>query len=146
LRRLRDELGMAIILITHDLGVARALADKVGVMYAGQIVEMGPADEVLNTPKMPYTQALFASLPQLWGERQDRLPAIPSRPPNLVSPPTGCRFAARCRHAADICGAPPALIEINSDHSSRCWYPHQADLRRVVEQVNISPSRDAVKP
>lgn len=143
LKRLIVELDMGIVLITHDLGVARALADKVGVMYAGQIVEMGPAAEVLNAPKMPYTQALFGSLPHLRGERIRRLPAIPSRPPSLVSPPTGCRFAPRCAHAADICSSPPALVEIGDDHFSRCLYPHDAEMREIGAQ-HVLQGQEAV--
>ena len=144
LKRLIAELDMGIVLITHDLGVARALADKVGVMYAGQIVEMGPAAEVLNAPKMPYTQALFGSLPRLRGERAVRLPAIPSRPPSLVSPPTGCRFAARCVHAADVCSSPPALVEIGTDHFSRCLYPHDARMREIAAQHIVLDGQEAV--
>jgi oligopeptide/dipeptide ABC transporter ATP-binding protein len=146
LKRLIAELDMGIILITHDLGVARALADRVGVMYAGQIVEIGPAAEILNSPRMPYTQALFGSLPKLHGERVDRLPAIPSRPPSLISPPTGCRFAPRCAHAASICDSAPSLVKVGDDRLSRCNYPHDPEMRAaVVSLENISGGLEVAK-
>lgn len=129
LKRLTAQIGTAIIIITHDLNVARALADRVAVMYAGQIVELGPAADVLESPKMPYTQALFQSLPRLAGDRSDRLAAIPGQPPNLTAPPQGCRFVDRCPHAADICHAPPELFDVTDSQKARCFFPHDSLLR-----------------
>lgn len=132
LKQLSKELDMGVILITHDLGVARALADTVAVMYAGEIVEVGTAADVLDDPKMPYTQALFGSLPSLHGERRNRLPAIAGRPPNLSEPPSGCRFAQRCIHAVDRCRTRPVLVDIAMGHRARCHFPHDPALASVV--------------
>ncbi|WP_219816137.1 ABC transporter ATP-binding protein [Arthrobacter sp. B1805] len=129
LKRLTAQIGTSIIIITHDLNVARALADRVAVMYAGQIVELGPAVDVLKTPKMPYTQALFQSLPRLGGERGEQLAAIPGQPPNLTAPPQGCRFADRCPHAANICQSAPELFGITDSRKARCFFPHDSLLR-----------------
>jgi peptide/nickel transport system ATP-binding protein len=96
LRRLRDELGMAMVLITHDLGVVAEAADEVAVMYAGRIVEQAPAAELFASPQHPYTWGLLRSTPRLEAEAGAALTPIPGRPPSLVSPPSGCRFHPRC--------------------------------------------------
>ena len=125
---LRREHEMAMILITHNMGVVAESADDVAVMYAGQIVEQAPAHELFHRPEHPYTEALLAALPDLDDSdaRSRRLTAIPGRPPDLIDPPQACRFAARCPYAGcgDSCALePPALRELRPDHRVRTAHP-----------------------
>jgi oligopeptide/dipeptide ABC transporter ATP-binding protein len=125
---LRREHEMAMILITHNMGVVAESADDVAVMYAGQIVEQAPAHELFRRPEHPYTEALLAALPDLDDSdaRSRRLTAIPGRPPDLIDPPQACRFAARCPYAGcgDSCALePPALRELRPDHRVRTAHP-----------------------
>ncbi len=101
MRNLRDEYGLSIILITHDLGIVAQVADQVTVMYAGKVCESGAVEEIFYSPLHPYTQALLLSVPRV--DRKVRLRAIPGNIPDLVSPPSGCRFHPRCPYAVDIC-------------------------------------------
>ena len=118
------EREMAMVLVTHDLGVVAGRADTIAVMYAGQIVETAPTAQLFANVRMPYTEALLRSIPQLDQPRGSRLQAIPGRPPNLVRPPRGCRFAPRCPYAQDRCRAEaPPLVEEEPGHGYRCWYP-----------------------
>jgi len=120
LRDLKERLGMAILLITHNLGIVGDMADSVAVMYAGQIVELAPARELLRHPLHPYTRALMASVPKLSGG-VERLAAIPGNVPRIGSFPSGCRFAPRCPIAKPECSrAIPELIEIESHRWVRC--------------------------
>jgi oligopeptide/dipeptide ABC transporter ATP-binding protein len=130
LDELRREHDMAMIIITHDMGVVAETADDIAVMYAGQIVEQASAFELFDNPEHPYTEALLGALPQLEGEvdeiRQGRLVSIPGRPPDLVNPPEACRFAPRCpyRDAGDTCATvPPPLREVRSGHLVRSAHP-----------------------
>jgi peptide/nickel transport system ATP-binding protein len=125
---LRREHQMAMLLITHNMGVVAECADDVAVMYAGQIVEQAPADELFRRPEHPYTEALLAALPDLDDPdaRHGRLAAVPGRPPGLVNPPAACRFAARCPYAerGDTCALePPPLRELRPDHWVRTAHP-----------------------
>jgi peptide/nickel transport system ATP-binding protein len=134
LDRLRREHEMAMILITHSMGVVAQVADHVAVMYAGQIVESGLVRQIFDTPEHPYTEALFAAMPQTsTGDlRRARLAAIPGRPPDLSNPPTGCRFAPRCRYAdldSRCREQPVALIEVRRGHLVRSHHPRSG---RVV--------------
>jgi peptide/nickel transport system ATP-binding protein len=118
------ERNMAMILVTHDLGVVAGRADDIAVMYAGQIVEMAPAATLFANVRMPYTEALLRSIPRLDEPRQSTLQSIPGRPPQLVDPPRGCRFAPRCPYAQARCHAEaPPLVEGTPGHAYRCWYP-----------------------
>jgi oligopeptide/dipeptide ABC transporter ATP-binding protein len=118
------EREMAMVLVTHDLGVVAGRADTIAVMYAGQVVETAPTAQLFANVRMPYTEALLRSIPQLDQPRGSRLQAIPGRPPNLVRPPRGCRFAPRCPYAQDRCRAEAApLVEEEPGHAYRCWYP-----------------------
>ena len=119
LRRLRNELNTAILLVTHNLGVVAGLADTVAVMYAGQIVEQAPARELLHSPRHPYTRALLAAVPRL-GERRENLATIPGRVPTPADYPAGCRFEPRCDMRSAPCAQPPALREIAPGHWVRC--------------------------
>ena len=127
LERLREEHEMAMIIITHDMGVIAEAADEVAVMYAGQIVEQAGVLELFDNPEHPYTEALLGALPQLEGEgiRQGRLISIPGRPPDLVNPPEGCRFAARCPYEGqDACATrPQELRQIRPGHFVRSAHP-----------------------
>ena len=120
LKRLQRELGMAVILITHDLGVVAETADRVAVMYAGQIVEQGDVRAVFARPLHPYTAALQASLPRL-GAPRDRLRAIPGNVPDPARFPAGCRFQPRCGVAQPRCASDPPLAGFAGGRGSRCW-------------------------
>ena len=124
LARQQRERNMAMILVTHDLGVVAGRADDIAVMYAGQVVETAPTATLFRNVRMPYTEALLRSIPKLDEPRHARLQAIPGRPPQLIDPPAGCRFAPRCPYARARCHveAPP-LVESEPGHSFRCWYP-----------------------
>ncbi len=119
------ERHMAMVLVTHDLGVVASRADHIAVMYAGQIVEHAPTVDLFANMKMPYTEALLASIPRLDQPSHTRLSAITGRPPDLISPPPGCRFAPRCQYAQDKCHAEePPLIEAEvPGHLYKCWFP-----------------------
>ncbi|MDR6293386.1 MULTISPECIES: ABC transporter ATP-binding protein [Inquilinus] len=121
-RRLQDETGTAMILITHDLGVVAEVADQVAVMYAGRIVESGPVDAIFADPQHPYTIGLMGSVPSL-GRRAGRLATIPGTVPPADRMPAGCRFAPRCPFAAPRCTAeaPPAQL-VGPDHRAACWF------------------------
>jgi len=120
LRDLKQRLGMSILLITHNLGIVGDIADRVAVMYAGQIVEQAPARELLRRPLHPYTQALMNSVPKL-GETAARLTAIPGTVPHLGEFPLGCRFHPRCGKAqADCSQKPPELLEVEPGRWVRC--------------------------
>ncbi|MBR0787986.1 ABC transporter ATP-binding protein [Bradyrhizobium manausense] len=120
MRELKAASGAAIILITHDLGVVAEVCDEVAVMYAGEIVERAPVDELFSAPQHPYTVGLLGSIPRL-DHRADQLATIEGMVPNMAQPPAGCRFAARCPFVLEACTeAPPPLVEINPGHLSRC--------------------------
>ncbi len=118
LKRIKHELETSFILITHDISTSSELADKVAVMYAGQIVEMNDADDFFKKPLHPYSQKLMASVPRLRGEKEPEF--IIGQPPSLVNPPTGCRFAARCPFKFKPCGDEPPVIRKNG-HLVKCW-------------------------
>jgi peptide/nickel transport system ATP-binding protein len=126
MRRLQEQFGTAIILITHDLGVVAEMADDVVVMYAGAVMERAPRRDIFYRNHHPYTQGLLASLPARSG---DRLTPIAGAPPSLISLPKGCPFAARCPHVFDKCSEPPPLTDVGGDprHQSACWLPHNVN-------------------
>jgi peptide/nickel transport system ATP-binding protein len=144
-RRLRAETNAGVILITHDLGVVADVADRVAVMYAGQLVEQGTLDELFYDPQHPYTWGLLGSIARVDRPRPARLPAIAGMPPSLAAPPHGCRFRPRCPHAFAQCGELPAL-EARTDapeHLDRCWLSVQEKrARRVVGgRIGLAPGR-----
>jgi len=129
LEKLNAERGLSVVLITHDLGVVAEVADRVAVMYAGQIVEDASLDALFYDPQHPYTWGLLGSLARLDQPRPTRLAQIVGQPPSLASPPSGCRFAPRCPHVFDKCSEPPPLLDGN-----RCWLaPEQ---KRVLREVD----------
>jgi peptide/nickel transport system ATP-binding protein len=119
------ERNMAMILVTHDLGVVAGRTDHIAVMYAGQIVERAATSELFANMKMPYTEALLQSIPRIEQASHTRLSAIPGRPPDLINPPTACRFAPRCPYAREKCvEEEPPLVEAETPgHYFKCWYP-----------------------
>jgi oligopeptide/dipeptide ABC transporter ATP-binding protein len=126
LKRLIREHGMALILITHNMGIVANMCDRVLVMYAGEIVEEAPIDQLFEDPRHPYTWALLRSLPSI--ERIDeRLPAIPGFPPDMISPPSGCRFRERCPFAEEVCAEHPELELVGQDRKSRCWVAQRGE-------------------
>ncbi len=121
-KRLRQDVGMAMIWITHDLGVVAGLADRVIVMYAGFIVEEADVDTVYEDPRHPYTQALLAALPRVDRRRDRRLKSIPGAPPNLLVESHGCPFAARCERVIDRCRTENPILEaVAPHHRIACW-------------------------
>ncbi|HEY0936680.1 MAG TPA: ABC transporter ATP-binding protein [Trebonia sp.] len=135
---LRHRLGMAVIMVTHDLGVIAGRADRVAVMYAGKVVETTDTAALYANPRHPYTEALFHALPEKSAETRERLYSIPGAPPDLVNPPKGCRFAPRCRYANDKCREEePALAGETTAHVYRCFYPVGAKEQTVAGQLTV---------
>lgn len=125
MKQLQKELSMAILMITHDLGVVAEVCDSVSVMYAGQIIESADVKTLFQNPKHPYTWGLLGSIPKL-GERTKRLHSIEGSPPSLIQPPTGCAFAARCPFATDKCRLlPQMLVEVETGHFVACHHVNE---------------------
>jgi oligopeptide/dipeptide ABC transporter ATP-binding protein len=120
-KRLRQELGMAIIWITHDLGIVAGLAKRVMVMYAGFIVERSPVHDLYRNPQHPYTRGLLGSLPRIDSE-DTRLTNIKGLPPDMLHPPKGCPFASRCPYVFEQCVENPPLLPISPEHEAACWW------------------------
>lgn len=121
--RFRD-LGFvkSMIVVTHDLSLVYQIADTIMIMYAGQVVEKAPAETIVASPRHPYTQALIGALPEVGLEYGDkRLKSIPGRPPQLLNPPSGCRFRERCPLADQRCAEDPPVVRIADDHVASCW-------------------------
>lgn len=140
MRSMRKEMGTSVILITHDLGVVAEMAERVAVMYAGEIVEQTDVNSLFDEPLHPYTQGLIGSIPVL-GELKERLDVIPGSVPNLVNLPPGCRFAPRCqarvKHNLTICAdQDPDLEEIKMGHTVRCWLYQHAEGHTPPLKVN----------
>jgi oligopeptide transport system ATP-binding protein len=121
-KRLRAELGMAIIWITHDLGIVAGLANRVQVMYAGFIVERSPVHDLYRNPQHPYTRGLLGSLPRIDTGGDTRLTNIKGLPPDMLHPPTGCPFAVRCPYVFEQCVENPPLLPISPEHEAACWW------------------------
>jgi oligopeptide transport system ATP-binding protein len=128
---LKGETGMAVMLITHDMGVVSNMADRIAVFYAGQVVEEGTSEAVFNQPSHPYTVALLRSRPRLDLNRNQSLLSIPGTPPDLFAPPSGCSFAARCGMAMEICRQhQPPHFPIHDGHKAACWLHHPQSRAR----------------
>jgi oligopeptide/dipeptide ABC transporter ATP-binding protein len=145
LQQQQSERFMAMMLITHDLGVVAGRTDEIAVMYAGQIVEKAPTRTLFANMKMPYTEALLQSIPKLDQPSHTRLQAIAGRPPDLVDPPSGCRFAPRCLYAQDRCleELPPLMEADEPGHLYRCWYPVGTPAGNEALNVNLRKNRTA---
>jgi peptide/nickel transport system ATP-binding protein len=144
---LKTRLGMAMLLITHDMGVIAGHADRVNVMYAGRIVETAETDGLFTGMHHPYTQALLASIPRLNQDAGQRLLNIPGLPPDLASPPAGCRFAARCSKATDKCTSDePPLTGETGEHLFACWHPVNGPLTVVEGNGSGAAAVTVTKP
>ncbi len=135
---------MAMILVSHDLGVVAGRTDEIMVMYGGTVVEHAPTATLFADVRMPYTEALLRSIPRIEQPSHSRLEAIPGRPPDLVSPPAGCNFAPRCRYVQEKCivERPPLETDSSTGHSWRCWFPIGTDENRAA----LARNRDAGVP
>jgi peptide/nickel transport system ATP-binding protein len=144
--RLQQELNMALVLITHDLGVVAEVTEEVNVMYAGEVVERAPTDRIFAAPQHPYTWGLLRSIPRLDRPRDEPLVPIPGRPPSLVDPPTGCRFYARCPYEPDQARSEHPDLETvaEGDHSVRCFLA-AATRRDIWAQLKQGKSPEQVK-
>jgi len=143
---LQRETGAAIILITHDLGVVAEFCRNVLVMYGGNMVEYGTAEQIFSEPRMPYTQGLLASLPRLDDTEHRRLEPIPGQPPNLLRLPPGCAFARRCAYRMPICENPVPLYDFGAGHLARCYlYDERARDQRPASAQTL-PTLPAVEP
>jgi oligopeptide/dipeptide ABC transporter ATP-binding protein len=133
MNEMQQRLGSAIVLITHDLGVVAETCANVLVMYGGNMVEYGTADDIFNRPKMPYTMGLLESLPRL-DSTGDRLIPIDGQPPNLLKMPPGCAFAPRCRYKMPICDEPVPLYDFGAGHVARCYlYDERSAGQRTLD-------------
>jgi len=132
LRQLKSRYNMSILLITHDMGVAAEMADRVVVLYAGKVLEEGSVEQIFDDPHHPYTIGLLASIPGLEGERRARLHTIGGNIPNMTQSPGGCRFHPRCSFATDRCRSEePPLKEIHSRYVA-CWHAEQVTAARAA--------------
>ena len=135
---LSKDLGTAVVIITHNLGVISRYADRVNVMYAGKIVESGSTIDIFNHPRHPYTVGLMASVPRLDAIEHVRLDAIDGQPPLLVEPIAGCSFEPRCDWAIDRCSTDPPQLDLKEErHWAACWVNPSADARRRGENVGV---------
>ena len=146
MNQLKRELNMGIIFITHNMGVVAKMADRIAVMYAGQVIESGSAEDVFYRPKHPYTWGLIGSMPSLQGEIPERLFSIPGTPPDLFAPPEGCGFAARCQYCMGVCtGHMPPEFEVSPGHRVRCWLLDERCGRQITppcgKEDTLVPSR-----
>ena len=140
MREMQQRLGTAIVLITHDLGVVAETCRNVLVMYAGDMVEYGTADQIFAAPKMPYTMGLLESLPRLDEREHKRLVPIEGQPPNLLRLPAGCSFAPRCRYRMPICDEPVPLFDFKDGHVARCMlYDARTEGQRTLA-VETAPT------
>jgi oligopeptide transport system ATP-binding protein len=141
-KELQDKLGMAIIWITHDLGVVAGLVQKVAVMYAGYIVEKGPVREVYRNPSHPYTLGLLESIPKVDAREKQRLASIEGLPPDLLDEPTNCPFAPRCPFVIDKClEENPPLMGVAPHHESACW--RWEEVRAIGQFEAVKQAREA---
>ncbi len=132
---LKEKTETAIVLITHDMGVVANMVDRLYVMYAGKIVEQGDADAMFHRPRHPYTWGLLDSVPRLDERTKEELHSIPGMPPDLIAPPEGCPFAARCRYAMNLCvrRAPDTIPLREEGHAAACWLCHPEYVRQYGE-------------
>ena len=138
LREMRDRTGLALLLITHDLGVVAEMASRVIVMYAGEVVEEAPVNALFENPSHPYTEGLLAAIPRL-GEETDRLKTIRGTVPPPTAWPSGCRFRDRCPYAFDRCAnEAPALLQVAGGHRARCHLIEEPERRVRVAETNAS--------
>jgi len=138
---------MAMMLVTHDLGVVAGRTDDIAVMYAGRVVEKAPTRVLFSKPRMPYTEALMASIPKLGDQSHTRLATIAGRPPNLINPPKGCKFSPRCAYVQDKCRVeePPLIPDADAKHEFACWFPVGTPEGRAAFESNKEAGLTAVQ-
>ncbi|RNB85358.1 ABC transporter ATP-binding protein [Brevibacillus nitrificans] len=137
MRDLRNKMDVSIVMITHDLGVIANMCNRIVVMYGGTIVEQGTTREIFYEPKHPYTWGLLRSIPQFSEGEKKKLISIPGSPPDLLRPPQGCAFAARCPHAMKICEKlPPQQISLSDTHQAACWLMHPKAAPHAKEVIS----------
>lgn len=125
IKKLKKEMETSIVLITHDLAIVAGMCDRIVIMYAGLIMEMGTVEQIFYNPKHPYTRALLKAIPHLKMKKDQALKAIVGSPPNLTNPPVGCPFTNRCNYAMKICNTyQPKLCKIEEKHFTACWLEH----------------------
>jgi peptide/nickel transport system ATP-binding protein len=134
---------MAMILVTHDLGVVAGRADEIAVMYAGRIVEKAPTQTLFREMRHPYSEALVRSIPKISNRSHTRLDVIFGRPPDLVHPPVGCKFSPRCPYVQEKCRAeePPLIDADTTGHAYRCWFPVGTPEGRAALERNRAEGR-----
>ncbi len=134
---LQKELNMAVILVTHDLGVVASVADRIQVMYAGKIIERGTVDEIFYHPTHPYTRALLSSVPKIHTNNKETLYSLRGTPPDLINPPVGCSFAPRCEYGMKICRQKyPDITQFSVSQQCSCWLHHpKADVSGLPEEI-----------
>lgn len=122
LREIRDEMGTTLLMITHNIALVAEMADRIAVMYAGHIIEIGDIEAVFEKPMHPYTQGLLASVPNIRFDTEENLYKMPGEPPNLTHPPSGCRFHPRCTQAMPVCSKyEPSLVKSDNSRLIKCW-------------------------
>jgi peptide/nickel transport system ATP-binding protein len=137
---LKDRLGMATLLVTHDMGVVAGRTSRINVMYAGRIVEAAPTDRLFSGMRHPYTQGLLGSIPRLDQDNREALVSIPGLPPDLTNPPAGCRYAPRCPRATSQCRAhEPPLTGDTPEHVFACWHPVDGPIEHLPKIVDDGP-------
>lgn len=136
INELKERLNTAVILITHDFGVVAGMADKIAVMYAGQIIESGEKREIFYNPKHPYTWALLNSVPKLEWKGKQLLDTIKGTPPDLIAPPKGCAFAARCKYCMNIClEKEPKEYSFENSHKAKCWLYSEHMTEKMLKGI-----------
>jgi peptide/nickel transport system ATP-binding protein len=146
MKDLSQRLGIAFVIITHNLGIVARYADRVNVMYAARIIEQGSADDVFLKSSHPYTIGLMRSVPRLDLPRGRRLETIEGLPPDLLAPPPGCRFAPRCAHRLDRCAEPVELRPVGPEHASRCWRAGEILAGRLASAPEAAAPPAARRP
>jgi oligopeptide/dipeptide ABC transporter ATP-binding protein len=136
MRELSRRLGVAMLIITHNLGVVARYADRVNVMYAGRIIEQASAPELYANPRHPYTLGLLRSVPRLDEPRRERLDPIEGQPPDLTRLPPGCAFAPRCAYRVERCSEAPPLQALGTGHASACWVAAELGRQRAVQAAS----------
>ncbi len=128
IQQLKEEMDMSIMLITHDMGLVAEMADRVLVMYAGQVVEEAEVKELFRSPRHPYTKALLGSVPNMYESKERKLSSIPGMVPEYYDDMTGCRFADRCPYRKEECDCPQPLLQISEGHKVKCWREKEANM------------------
>jgi peptide/nickel transport system ATP-binding protein len=138
LKQIRDEFGVSILMITHNIALVAQVADRLAVMYAGRMVEIGSIYEVFEDPKHPYTIGLLQSIPTIKLDKREELYKMPGEPPNLTHPPSGCRFHPRCPKAMDICSQQrPPMIDVGEGHLVQCWLFGEPEEMTTQQQTEV---------